>query len=178
MKNIAISAPFHFSNQVTFFETLDSIISKDENVRLTASANSSICSLIRDYVEKYYLDHHFYIADWAKEINVDLERDKRMIADADEIILFDDRCTNKIKLLNIWANEKNIPVYIIEILPIATLRFSEIIFKDLEQFQDKNEIIAAIEQFEAAKEQAIKDGQYEVASVIRDKIRILSLRLA
>lgn len=176
MKNIAISAPYHFSNHVIFFESLDSIISTDENLRLTAPEIGSLSTMIKEYAEKYYLDHHFYIADWAKEINADLERDKRMIADADAIILFDDRCTNKIKLLNIWAKEKNIPVYIIEILPIATLRFSEIISKDLEQFQDKIEIEAAIEQFETAKEQAIKDGQYEVASLIRDKIRILSLR--
>jgi hypothetical protein len=176
MKNIAISAPYHFSNQVTFFETLDSIISKDENVRLTSSAVSSICSLIRDYVDKYYFDYHFYIADWAKEINADLERDKRMIADADEIILFDDGCTNKIKLLKIWAIEKNMPVHIIEIVPIDTVKYTEIISKDLAQFQEKNEIAAAIEQFETAKEHAIKDGQYEVASLIRDKIRILSLR--
>ncbi len=176
MKTIAISAPYHFSNQVTLFESLDSIISKDEEVRLTAPAIGSICSLIRDYVAKYYLDHHFYIANWAKELNADLERDKRMIADADEIILFDDGCTNKINLLKLWAAEKNIPIHIIDILPIDAVKYTEILSKDLEQFQDKNDIHLAIEEFETAKEQAIKDGQYEMASIIRDKIRILSTK--
>lgn len=176
MKTIAISAPYHFSSEKTLFESLDSIILEKEHIKLISPALGSLNNLLREYSEKNGFGYEFLSADWSKELNADTERDKRLIANADVVILFDDTCTNKINLLKRWAEEKNIPVYSVTILPNDSIKYTEVLAKELRHITDKNEITATIEEFEIAKEQAIKDAQYEMAAIIRDKIRILSTK--
>ncbi len=176
MRTIAISAPYHFSNQKTLFESLDSVIKSDEKIKLITPAIGSLSNLIREYADNNGFEYEFYLADWSKEVNADLERDKRIISDADEIILFDDGCTNKINLLKQWAEEKNIHIFDISITPNDSVKYAEILAKELSHITNNNEIIAAIEEFEIAKEQAIKEAQYELAAILRDKLRILSMR--
>jgi hypothetical protein len=176
MKTIAISAPYHFCDKVIFNETLDSIVSDNIDVRFTAAAIGSVSELIRAYAEKYFWEYYFYLNDWSTQLNADQKRDQKMIEDADEIILFDDACTEKINVLKQWANIKNIPIHVIEIPKIDTDKYTQIMSKNLNDLQDKNEIYEAIEAFEYAKESAIREGQFEMAARMRDKLRMLSAR--
>lgn len=176
MKTIAISAPINFSSKKTLIESLDSIIAVKASIKFVSPALGSLNKILHDYSEKNGFEYEIINADWSKELNADVERDKRLIAYSDELIVFDDGCTNRINLLKKWAKEKNIPVFSISITPSEPIDNTEILFKDLSHITDKNEINATIEKFEIAKEQAIKEGQFEMAAIIRDKIRILSIK--
>jgi hypothetical protein len=176
MRNIAISAPYNFSSEITLFESLDSIITEQKNIKLIAPAIASLSNLIREYSDKNGFEYEFYIANWSKNTSADVERDKSLIANADELIVFDDGNSNKINLLKIWAKEKGIPVFSISIIPSNTVQYTDFLTKELSHITDKIEIRETIEEFAIAKEQAIKDAHYEVAAIIRDKIRILSIK--
>lgn len=176
MKNIAIVAPYHFKDVKLFNEALDSIILFEDEERLTYSAFGILSDLVRDYASTNFLDHHCYISNWAKHKEADNERDKLMISEANELIVFDDGVTNRINLMKQWAIEENIPIHLIEIASTDSIKYAEIISKNLNHLEDPNELAIAVEEFEIAKEQAIKEGEFEMAAIIRHKIKMLNAK--
>ena len=68
-----------------------------------------------DLVQEYALNKfhliHVLAADWSYSINADLERDRKMIKEAEILLVIDNSKSNRIKLLINWAEERQIKIF-------------------------------------------------------------------
>ncbi len=177
MKNIAIATINHFKDNKILIELLDELVHDHVNVRFLISSLDSAFDFINQYCEEKYHSKHIYIADWQQHINADIVRDKRMIEDADILVVIDDKESNRIKLLTNWADEKNIFVKRVEVEPHQPCNYFEVLNLKIMDPLDKEEIQQKINQLELAKEHAMNNGDFEIAAIIRDKIRMIVNRI-
>jgi len=132
---------------------------------------------VLDFVESYALNKfqliHVFTANWSQEINADLERDKKMMNEADMLIVIDDSRSNRIKLLVNWAKESQIPIIKIDVETKKSQNYTEVLKIKLVNPSDKEEVKMKINQLEMAKDNAVNSGEFEMAAIIREKIRTI-----
>lgn len=173
MKNIAIASADFLKEGNRLTEKLDELAIEHTNVRFLMSSLDPSLDLVQEYaLNKFHLIHVF-AANWSKEINADLERDKKMMNEASMLIIIDDSRSNRIKLLYNWADEKQIPIYKILIEPNNSQDYIDVLKLKIVNPQDQAEIDFKINLLESSKEQAVNNRDFEMAAMIRDKIRSL-----
>jgi protein-arginine kinase activator protein McsA len=96
-----------------------------------------------------------------------------MMNEADMLIVIDDSRSNRIKLLVNWAKESQIPIIKIDVETKKSQNYTEVLKIKLVNPSDKEEVKMKINQLEMAKDNAVNSGEFEMAAIIREKIRTI-----
>jgi len=173
MKNIAIASADYLKEGSRLTEKLDELVLEYANVRFLLSSLDPLLDFVQDYaLNKFHLIH-VLAADWSYSINADLERDRKMIKEAEILLVIDNSKSNRIKLLVNWAEERQIPIVKIDMESKDIQPYTDLLKFKIVDPLDQDELESKINQLELTKEHAMNNGEFEIAAIIRDKIRAL-----
>ena len=173
MKNIAIASGCYLKEGSRLTEKLHELAVEYTNVRFLMSSLDPLLDFVQDYALNNFHLIHVLAADWSYSINADLERDRKMINEADIFLVIDNSKSNRIKLLVNWAEERQIPIVKIDLESKDIQRYTDTLKFKIVDPLDHDEIECKINILESSKELAINNGEFEIAAIIRDKIRAL-----
>ena len=177
MKNIAIASAGNLKEGSQLKEKLDELVLEHTNVRFLLSSLDPLLDFVQDYALNNFHLIHVLAADWSHSINADLERDRKMINEAEILLVIDNSKSNRIKLLVSWAEERQIPIIKIDEETKESESYTDVLNLKIIDPMDQVEIEYKINILEISKEQAINNGEFEMAAMIRDKIRMIANRI-
>ena len=173
MKNIAIASGCYLKEGSRLTDKLDELVVEYTNVRFLMSSLDPLLDFVQDYALNNFHLIHILAADWNHSINADIERDGKMINEADLLLVIDNSKSNRIKLLVNWAEERQIPIVKIDLESKESKSYIDVLKLKIVDPLDQAEIESKINQLELTKEHAMNNGEFEIAAIIRDKIRAL-----
>lgn len=171
MKKIAIFAPNHLSSTPLMSERLSALITVD-NIVFLCVEGSAAHEFVQEYSNQKNIEIQLFQQDCSQNVNlVDDFRDNKMIAEADELVVFYDGVNEKIGHLMRFAIEIGITIHTLEIKPLKVDPSS--ILEAYYKHFSLEELETELKEITASKDMLIKEMRYDELEQVREKFNFL-----
>jgi hypothetical protein len=175
MKKIAVFAPNHLSSSPLIRKRLSALITV-ENIVFLCIEGSAAHEFVQEYSNQKNIEIQLFQQDCSQHVNlVDDYRDNKMIAQADELVIFYDGVNEKIGHLMRFAIQIGITIHTLKIQPLK--EDPSIIYEDYYKHFSLEELQTELKEITAYKAQLIKEMRYDEALQIHNKIRVINEKM-